>query len=360
MKVINVKLKSNPYNIYIGSNISSQINKQLGKLNLGNFTLIITNKKIYKLHKESLKKIFNRIPNIVITIPDSESTKSDKWLFYVIKKALTKDSLGKKMFITCFGGGVIGDLGGFAAAIYKRGVPYIQIPTTFLAQIDSSIGGKTAIDFGEIKNIVGAYYQPKAVFIDSALLLTLNKRNIKQGVAEAIKYGAIKNKKLFYLLKNEQSKIKNLDLGILNEIIYECTRIKANIVAKDEKEIKGLRTILNFGHTIGHAIESVLGFKKLSHGEAVALGMIAASRISCLLNLCSESEAKKVEDLIADYALPTKLSFNKDRLIKSLLHDKKFIEGKIRMVLLSKVGEVKVVNNINLSLVKRSLLSISL
>jgi len=359
MKIINLKLKSNPYSIYIGSNISSKINQCLKKLNLGNFSVILTNKKIYKLHGKSLKKMFKGIPNIVLTLPDSESTKSEKWLFKILSKIIEQDKLSRQLFITCFGGGVIGDLGGFAASVYKRGIPYVQIPTTFLAQIDSSIGGKTAIDFKNLKNIVGAFHQPRAVFIDCAFLRTLNTDNIRQGIAEAIKYGAIKSKNLFNFLENEQNKIKKLDLSALDFVVYECAKIKADIVTKDEKETKGIRTILNFGHTVGHAIESVMGFK-LSHGEAVALGMIAALEVSSSLKICSRSEAEKIKNLINDYSLPKRLFFDKNKLTKALLHDKKFTGGKIRMVLLSRVGSVKVLSRVSPLVVKKSLSSISL
>ncbi|RLC33488.1 MAG: 3-dehydroquinate synthase, partial [Candidatus Nealsonbacteria bacterium] len=256
--------------------------------------------------------------------------------------------------IACLGGGTIGDLGGFAASIYKRGIPYIQIPTTLLAQIDSSIGGKTAIDLNIAKNILGSFYQPKAVFIDPIFLKTLPLPEIKQGLAEIIKYGVIKNKDFFFFLKKNYKKILKLDKACILKIINICAGMKAQIVSQDEKEKKGLRTILNFGHTLAHALESSLRYKKLSHGEAVSLGMLYAAQLSYHLGKCNKKCLEEILQMIKLFGLPYRISFDPLSLYKSLCYDKKFISGKIRMVLVKEIGRVKVVENINPNSVKKA------
>ena len=355
MKIISVKLENSPYKIYLGYNALKEIPSILKKLKPGNFGLVITSAKILNLHKKKIKSVFGGKNYKIITVVDGEGVKSKKWLFRVIQEAVKADTLNRKIFIICLGGGTIGDLGGFAASIYKRGVPYIQIPTTLLAQIDSSIGGKTAIDLKEAKNILGTFYQPKAVIIDPAFLLTLPTREVKQGLAEAIKYGIIKDKDFFYFLKKNYQKIIKLNSAAILKLISVCAEIKAKIVSKDEKENKGLRTILNFGHTMAHALESSLQYKKLSHGEAVSLGMLYAAQLSRILGKCPQNELKQVTAIIKLFALPAKISFDPLTLYESLMYDKKFITGKIRMVLLRKIGQVEVVEDISSQTIKKTL-----
>jgi len=347
-QLIKLNLRENSYNIYLGHNIIKKVPFYIRKLNLGNFGLVITSSKIYYLHKKTIRAAFRNKNYKVITVADGEGAKSKKWLFYIIKEALKADGWNKRLFIVCLGGGTIGDLGGFAASIYKRGIPYIQIPTTLLGQIDSSIGGKTGIDLDQAKNILGAFYQPRAVFIDPGFLTTLSAREIKQGMAEAIKYGVIKNKRFFYFLKNNHKKIMDLEPSCILKVISVCAQIKAKIVTEDEKEKKGLRTILNFGHTFAHALESTLNYKKISHGEAVALGMIYAAKLSLLLKECSKEDVREISEIIELFSLPAKVSFSRSALYKSLIYDKKFISGKVRMVLLKEIGKVKVKEGIPL------------
>jgi len=355
MKTINVKLKNNPYKIHIDHNFLSKIPEQIKKLNLGNFGFVITSPKILSLHKKKIEKAFGNKNYKIITVVDGEEAKSKKWLDKVIGKLVEADTLSRKIFIICLGGGTVGDLGGFVASIYKRGIPYVQIPTTLLGQIDSSIGGKTAIDLKEAKNILGAFYQPKAVFIDTAFLKTLPRRELGQGMAEAIKYGIIKDKELFTFLKKNHKKILKLDSVCISKLILTCADIKAKIVALDEHEKKGLRTILNFGHTLAHALESSLKYKKLSHGEAVSLGMVYAAQLSKILKKCSDLEANQVEEMLKLFSLPTKIRFDALTIYKSLTYDKKFISGKIRMVILRKIGKVEVIKKISPENIKKTL-----
>jgi len=357
VKTIIVKLKKNPYKIHIGYGLLKETPKHIKRLKLGNFGLVITSPKILSLHRKGINKAFGGKNYKIITVIDGEKAKSKKWLNKVIGEVVGADTLNRKVFIICLGGGTIGDLGGFVASVYKRGIPYIQIPTTLLGQIDSSIGGKTAIDLKEAKNILGAFYQPKAVFIDPGFLKTLSAREIKQGLAEAIKYGAIKDKEFFDFLKKNHKKILELDSTCTLKLISVCASIKAKIVAADEREKKGLRTILNFGHTLAHALESSLQYKRLSHGEAVSLGMLYAAYLSKVLKKCSEKEVNRIEEVVKLFSLPAKIKFNALTLYKSLSYDKKFTSGKIRMVILRKIGKVEVVDGISPQNIKKTLKS---
>ena len=355
MKTISVKLKKDPYRIHIGYSLLREVPKYIKKLKLGNFGLVITSAKILSLHRQGIKRVFGGKNYKITTVIDGEKAKSKKWLNKVIGEVVRADTLNRKLFIICLGGGTVGDLGGFVASIYKRGIPYIQIPTTLLGQIDSSIGGKTAIDLKEAKNILGAFYQPKAVFIDPTFLKTLSAREMKQGLAEAIKYGAIKSKEFFNFLKQNHKKILKGNSTCILKLISVCASIKAKIVAADEREKRGLRTILNFGHTLAHGLESSLKYKRLSHGEAVSLGMLYATYLSKVLKKCSEREVNQMEEIIKLFSLPTKIKFNTLALYKSMTYDKKFTSGKIRMVILRKIGRVEVIEGISPQNIKKTL-----
>lgn len=354
-KIIKVALKDNPYDIYIDYNIFKKVPAYLKQLNLGNFGIIITSHKVYALYKDLIKKTFQGFSYKIIKVPNGEAAKSKKCLWEVIDKIVKADNWNKELFVICLGGGTVGDLGGFAASIYKRSIPYIQIPTTLLAQVDASIGGKTAIDLSQAKNILGTIYQPKAVFIDPVFLRTLSKKELKEGIAEVIKYGIIRDKDFFDFLRDNYEEIMALCPEYILKLIFVCAKIKADIVKEDEKEAKGVRTILNFGHTFGHALETSLKYAKFSHGEAVALGMIYAVRLSCDLGLCRESEVKQIEDIIKRFSLPAKLKVEYAAVYKAMSYDKKFILGKVRMVLLRGIGRVEVVNGIPLKNVVKSL-----
>jgi 3-dehydroquinate synthase len=346
VKTIPVKLKDNPYNIYIGHNLTKSIPAYLKELNVGNFGIIVTSTKIYSLYKKLINNTFKGKNYRVVKVVDGERAKSKKWLFSIIDEIVKVDKLKQKVFVICLGGGTIGDLGGFAAAIYKRGIPCIQVPTTLLGQIDASIGGKTAIDLPVAKNILGAFHQPKAVFIDPKFLTTLARREMNQGLAEAIKYGVIKDKNFFYFLKNNSKKILSLEPKSIMKLISVCAAIKAKIVTQDEKETKGLRTILNFGHTFAHALESSLKYRKISHGEAVAIGMLFAAQLSLSLGKCSRLCAQEISEIINLYSLPSRVKINPRDLYQSFIYDKKFVSGKVRMVLLRQIGRVEVVEGI--------------
>ncbi|MCM8795531.1 MAG: 3-dehydroquinate synthase [Candidatus Omnitrophica bacterium] len=358
MRIIKVRLKEYPYDIVVGRGIIKSLGKFIRKLNLGKDAYIITNatikNKYGKILERSLKKYNLNIRFRLI--PDSEKSKSLLIALRLINDLARYDYKTKRVFIIAFGGGVVGDLSGFIASIYKRGIPYLQVPTTLLAQVDSSIGGKTALDLVEGKNLVGTFYQPRIVVSDTSLLKTLKSRQIKSAMAEIIKTAAIKDKKLFNYLEKNYRNILNLRDDTLRFVIERCSRIKAKIVQQDERENKGIRTILNFGHTIGHALEAAAGYRHYNHGEAVALGMLVASDLSKALGLIDEKTQKRLENLIKAVGLPIRINrVPITAIIKAYYYDKKFITKKNRFVLLKEIGKTKIVENISLKLIKRVL-----
>lgn len=360
MTSIQVNLKENTYPIVVGHNIFKDIPGYLKKLSLGKDAVIISHPIIDRLHGRALSSVLIKkgYSVKVLNVPEGEQSKSASYALRLIEQIAAYD-VDRKIFIIALGGGVVGDLAGFVAAIYKRGIPYIQVPTTLLAQIDSSIGGKTAIDLKYGKNLVGAFYQPKAVFADTKVLSTLSERQIKNGLAEAIKYGVIKDPKLFGFLENHFDRLLKADGKYLTLMVKRCAQIKADVVAKDEKETKGIRTILNYGHTAGHAIEAAGNFK-YHHGEAVALGMRVAGRISVLKGLLQSSHEQRINNLITAVGLPQKIEkVRLGKIMELMRHDKKFIAGRNRFVLAAAIGQVRVVENISTDLITASIKSIS-
>lgn len=354
MQIIKLKLGKRSYSIVVGVNIINTLGKYLLKLNIGQDAYIITNSAIKKRYGNKLKEALNNsgISSRFKVIPDSEKSKSIETAYSVIKDISRYDKK-RRIFIIAFGGGVIGDVSGFIASIYKRGVPYIQLPTTLLAQVDSSIGGKTAVDLPQAKNLIGAFYQPRLVFSDIKFLGTLDKRQIRTGLAEVIKYGIIKDKQLFFYLEKNYKDILTYKLASLEYIVSHCSRIKADIVSKDEREEKGIRTILNFGHTAGHAIEAASGYKTYNHGEAISLGMIIAADISRYLGFITGQMLNRIERLIKAVGLPAEIKkLSLPTIINAHYRDKKFIGRKNRFVLIKVIGKTKIVENIPLELIK--------
>ena len=365
MTSIQLKLKNNGYPIIVGEDIFKSIPGYLKKLSLGSDAVIISHSVIERLHGKKLISSLTKAGYSAkfFNVPEGEKSKSASCAMHLVEKIAAYD-VNRKVFVIALGGGVVGDLAGFVAAIYKRGIPYIQVPTTLLAQIDSSIGGKTAIDLKYGKNLVGSFYQPKAVFADTKVLSTLNSRQIRNGLAEAIKYGVIKDAFLFRFLEENYKRILKNDAKALTLMVTRCARIKADVVSIDEKETKGIRTILNYGHTVGHAIEAAClagrqaGAFRYHHGEAVALGMRVAGKISVLQGLLRESQEKRINDLITSVGLPGKIQNVKvSRIMDLMRHDKKFVAGRNRFVLACKIGQVKVVANIPLVVITSAIKS---
>ncbi|MBF0489777.1 MAG: 3-dehydroquinate synthase [Candidatus Omnitrophica bacterium] len=355
---IKLNLKENAYPIVIGHDILKDMPRHLKGLSLGKDAVIISHPMIEKLYGNKLSAALKKVGYSVkvFNVPEGEQSKSASCALRLIESIAAYD-VNRNLFVIALGGGVVGDLAGFVAAIYKRGIPYIQVPTTLLAQIDSSIGGKTAIDLKYGKNLVGAFYQPKAVIADTKVLSTLSDRQVCNGLAEAIKYGVIKDPVLFRFLEDNYKKIFKHDSKSLIFMVRCCAQIKADVVAADEKETKGIRTILNYGHTAGHAIEAAGNFR-YHHGEAVGLGMRVAGRIAVSQGLLSEKDEQRINDLITAVGLPEKtVRIKISSIMNLMLHDKKFVAGRNRFVLSTKIGQVKVVENIPLETINSAVQS---
>ena len=341
MKKITVSLLQHSYSICIDDslkNIASEL-KRNGKAKYPKI-LIVTHPKLQKLYGKKLQEKLKSVAEFcaVTTIPEGEQSKNLSTVQELYRVCL-KNKLDRSSCIVALGGGVVGDVSGFVAATYLRGIDLLQVPTSLLAMVDSSIGGKTGVDLPYAKNSVGAFHQPRLVWIDISLLKTLPEREFRNGMAEIIKYGVIADRALF---KNLESWVKNKKEEDLIKIIERCVAIKARVVSEDEKETQGLREILNFGHTIGHAIESVTEYRVYKHGEAVALGMGAAAFIALQRRQLQLAEFERIKNLIAAFGLPTVLQkpLKESSIALALSNDKKVLSGKWRFVLPSAIGKV--------------------
>lgn len=354
MKVLKVKTKS-PYEILIREGLLEEIPEDLKNLNFGKIA-IITDTVVEQLYAQKLCQDFfkKNIRAEIFSFPAGETSKNMDTVISLARKMIQKN-FDRKDLILALGGGVVGDVAGFLASIYLRGVPYIQIPTTLLAQVDASIGGKTGVDLPEGKNLIGTFYQPLKVYIDPLVLRSLPKSEIKNGLAEVIKYGCILKRKLFYFLKKRGEKIYELKPKDLEYIIFESCSAKAYIVSKDEKEA-GLRRILNFGHTIGHAIETELNYK-IPHGLAVSVGMAVAAKLSEEINLAQEKVFTPLKELLTALDMPYKLSqisqeINPESIIFHIQKDKKVWKGSLTMILLKRIGEAYFLENPPFEIIK--------
>lgn len=357
MKVLKVKTKS-PYEILIKEGLLEEIPENLKNLNFGKIA-IITDTVVEQLYAQKLCQDFfkKNIRAEIFSFPAGETSKNMDTVISLARKMIQKN-FDRKDLILALGGGVVGDVAGFLASIYLRGIPYIQIPTTLLAQVDASIGGKTGVDLPEGKNLIGTFYQPLKVYIDPLVLRSLPKSEIKNGLAEVIKYGCILKRKLFYFLKKRGEKIYELKPKDLEYIIFESCSAKAYIVSKDEKEA-GLRRILNFGHTIGHAIETELNYK-IPHGLAVSVGMAVAAKLSEEINLAQEKVFTPLKELLTALDMPYKLSqisqeIDSERIIFHIQKDKKVWKGSLTMILLKRIGEAYFFENPPFEIIKNIL-----
>ncbi|VVB53029.1 3-dehydroquinate synthase [uncultured archaeon] len=357
MNTVTVRLGKRSYPIYIGEGTLNQLGEFAAKKISPGRCAIITSAPIARHHlKPAVKSLTSAgFTPIIIEIPDGEQHKNLATYLAVIDE-LVKAKLDRTSTLFALGGGVVGDITGFAAATYLRGVPYVQIPTTLLAQVDSSVGGKTGVDHPQAKNLIGAFNQPTLVITDTKTLTTLPEREYTSGLAEIIKYGIIASPKLFKHLETHKKQITQRNPKTLEHIITESCKIKAHIVAADEKDA-GIRQTLNFGHTIGHAIEAASGYKNIRHGEAVALGMIAATKISEDAGL-TQTEAERIKKLIANLNLPTKTNVNITKTLTAISHDKKRSDGKTRFIAAQKIGSTCIIENVPKNTIQKALKSI--
>jgi 3-dehydroquinate synthase len=343
VRTVSIQLGDRSYAVKIAPGLLSQLGRECGRLKLGARCAIITDTQVGKHFAQT---VFNSLAAagffpVLIVVPAGESAKSLKSV-QACYDQLAAHRLERKSFIVALGGGVVGDLAGFVAATYLRGLPFVQVPTTLLAQVDSSVGGKTGVNLKAGKNLVGAFYQPRLVLCDLDSLKTLPEREFRAGLAEVIKYGIIYDAKFFTKLERDLPGLLRREPKILAAVIARCCGIKAEVVGQDETE-NDLRAILNFGHTIGHAIENSSGYGKFLHGEAIAIGQVAAARLSQKILGLPATEVARIEKLFVRAGLPVKIKLDAARLKKffaAMKLDKKVSDGEIKFVLAEKIGRV--------------------
>lgn len=345
MKKINLKVNGIKIPIIIGREIFKSVN--VAEYVAKNDVVIVTNSTIAKLYLKQTKRLFREFNVSSLVLPDGEKYKNIQTI-QKIYDYLIKNKLDRSVTIVALGGGVIGDMVAFAADTFLRGVDLIHIPTTLLAQVDSSIGGKCGINHPLGKNLIGSFKHPRAVIMDTATLKTLPKREFMAGMAEVIKYGLIKNKSFFNFIDNNYSRIIKQDYDSLIKTIFTCASIKSQVVKEDELE-GGVRAILNFGHTFGHAIEASKNYKGILHGEAISIGMNIASAISADQGYLTHDEYCNIEDMLLNMRMPTMIpkKITVASIAKHLGHDKKKIAGKNRFILLDKIGNAFISDKLN-------------
>ncbi len=359
MQEIRVELGERSYNISIGNNILDGIGDALKSLDLSPRVAVVSNPTVLELYGERVSNSIREagFDLLTVTIPDGEEYKDLLWLQHIYDELLGH-KLDRSSALIALGGGVIGDMTGFAASTYMRGIAYIQVPTTLLAQVDSSVGGKTGVNHKLGKNMIGTFWQPRLVWVDIETLGTLPRRELLAGLAEVIKYGVIYDRELFDFLADNRDRILNLDSATLTHVVQRSCEIKAEVVAKDEREA-GLRAILNYGHTIGHAIETVTEYKRFLHGEAVAIGMYLEARLSRMLNLIDEGQVSEIKDVIDSYGLPSEkpANINAHSIFLSMQLDKKAVAGELKFILPEKIGSVRIYKGVSEDLLREILRS---
>ncbi len=331
-KQINVKTKK-PYDVILGNNLESYLADFLKNKR----SLVVTDSNVYKLYKDKMSDFFKG--SAIFYFRAGEKSKNYRTL-HKIYDFLIDNSADRYTHLIALGGGVVGDVTAFAASSYMRGIPLIHMPTTLLADCDSSIGGKTAINYGHFKNIIGSFYQPKLVVTDINFLHTLKKREFLSAIAEIVKYGIIMDEELFDYMEKNVEQIKNRDKKCIYHIIEKSIENKVKVVEEDEFESSGQRAMLNFGHTLAHAIESITDYKKYLHGEAVAIGSVFSAKLSYNLGLCSKSTYDRIEGIFSRFSLPTNIEddFDSNDIYAIMHKDKKNKDGILRFVLTKKIG----------------------
>ena len=338
-----VNLGERSYPICIGAGTLERIGPRLQELELGRRVAVVTNPVVARLYREPVTQSLEAagFEPTVLQVPDGEEHKNLAWLAFLYDR-LADARLDRGCAIVALGGGVIGDLSGFTAATFQRGVPLVQVPTTLLAQVDSSVGGKTAVNHPGGKNLIGAFHQPRLVWIDVGTLKTLPRREIQAGMAEVIKHAAVLGPSLFELLEDKLEAVMALDEALLIEVVRQNCAIKAAVVGEDERE-GGYRAILNFGHTVGHAIEMLTEYRGYLHGEAVAIGMAFAARLSAARGVCEATVAERIIALLKRAGLPTEIpkELVGRHLALAVEADKKVSAGKVKFVCIEDIGRAR-------------------
>lgn len=341
---IAVPLERQPYEILVKVDLLANLGEIVPEFAHGHSVFIVTDENVGRAYRSPVERALSLVglESSSMTLPAGETTKSAEQLG-AIYDAFVEANLERRSLVIALGGGVIGDLAGYAAATFRRGLPVLQIPTSLVAQVDSAIGGKTGINLSAGKNLVGAFHQPVAVLCDPNTLVTLPDREFRSGLAEVVKYGILADRALFELLENNADAVRERDPDLLTEIVYRSAAIKAGIVARDEYETLGERILLNLGHTIGHALEADAGYGNLLHGEAVSIGTVCACRLAERTGRMSAHDAARVRALLERLGLPVEVPGGApSRLLGYLRQDKKRSHGTIRFVLPTGIGSAVV------------------
>jgi 3-dehydroquinate synthase len=347
LKTIYVELRDRRYPVFVGQGLLGDAGSLLRRCGFDSAPIIITNRRVFRLHGpaivKSLGRVFGRAP--VIRIGDGERYKDHSTLLKIYEE-LFRVHADRRSWILAFGGGVVGDIAGYAAATFMRGIPWVMVPTTLLSQVDSSVGGKVGINVAQGKNLIGAFHQPAAVLSDTGALRTLPKRELRSGLYEVVKSAAIRSEPLLRYLERRLPGVLSVGSREIEHVVMEAVRIKAAVVQSDEKE-SGLRMILNYGHTIGHALEAVTDYKRFKHGEAVGWGMIAALEYGSELGLLGVEDTEELIRLILQIGpLPSLRGISVAGLWDSLMLDKKFNSADIRMIFLRQLGKAEICTGI--------------
>lgn len=362
MRSVKVSLGTRSYEIKIATGLLAGLGADCAALSLGQKCAVITDTNVAERYAKPALASLKRagFDCVLLTVPAGETAKRLKQVESCFNQ-LAAHRLERKSFIVALGGGVVGDLAGFVAASYLRGIPFVQVPTTLLSQVDSSVGGKTGVNLEAGKNLVGAFYQPRVVLCDLATFRTLPDREFRAGLAEVIKYGIIYDAELFTRLERDMAKILRRDAASLSHIVARSCEIKADVVSQDETE-GGLRAILNFGHTVGHAIEAITSYGHYLHGEAISIGQVAAAHLSAELTGLPASDVVRIRALFVAAGLPVSMklsSVQRTKLLAAMTLDKKVSAGEIKFVLAERIGKVVWGRRVPAAAVRRALDSIA-
>jgi 3-dehydroquinate synthase len=358
VRIVKVPLGSRSYDIKIGTGLLARVGRDCARLALSRRCVIISDRNVAPRYGQAAQEALTKagFAAALVTIPAGETAKSLRTLKACYDQ-LAAQRLERKSFIVALGGGVVGDLAGFVAATYLRGLPFVQVPTTLLAQVDSSVGGKVGLNLKAGKNLVGAFHQPRLVLCDLATLASLPMREYRSGLAEVIKYGIIYDAGLFRRLERDLPRLLRRDERTLAAVIARCCEIKADVVRQDETE-SGLRAILNFGHTVGHALEAISHYGKYLHGEAIAIGQVAAAKLSAQVLGLPAEEVERIERIFQRAGLPTQMKLNapqRQKILTATSLDKKVSGGEIKFVLARRIGVVEFGHQVPLAVIEQTL-----
>ena len=343
MRTLKVNLEDRSYPIYIGSDVSLN-NEIYSKHISSNKIALITNEQIADLYLSEISQTLNAFDLKTLVLPEGETEKNLETVGKAVE-FLSDNGIDRDSSIIAFGGGVIGDITGFVASSYMRGIKFLQVPTTLLAQVDSSVGGKTGVNINTGKNLIGSFYQPSAVIADTRYLNSLEPNRLSEGLAEVIKYGLIRDEDFFKWLSKNTSRILALEPEVMTHLIERCCQIKAEIVSEDERE-GSIRAILNYGHTFGHAIESLTDYSVYTHGEAVSIGMVMAASMAERMGMLSKDDKTDITNLLESVNLQTKKpDLNSNDFLESMKRDKKVQDCEIRLILLESIGRAIISND---------------